>query len=133
MTTGFGATKHPRLFISRIHRPNTLGKVLQDHKRTWWAKQIRTNRNEAILNSDLPPAAFPEIAAGHTDRNRTSPFAFTGNKFEFPRRGALRANCANAMTCSIPLWPETFAQFSAKTWTPLSIRVKRREIGHQCT
>ena len=33
----------------------------------------------------------------NTDRNRTSPFAFTGNKFEFRAVGS-SANCANAMT-----------------------------------
>lgn len=40
---------------------------------------------------------IPEILLDNTDRNRTSPFAFTGNKFEFRAVGAL-ANCAGAMT-----------------------------------
>jgi glutamine synthetase len=37
---------------------------------------------------DLKVAALPEIARDLTDRNRTSPFAFTGNKFEFRAVGA---------------------------------------------
>ncbi len=40
---------------------------------------------------------IPEILLDNTDRNRTSPFAFTGNKFEFRAVGS-KANCANPMT-----------------------------------
>ncbi len=40
---------------------------------------------------------IPEIFIDNTDRNRTSPFAFTGNRFEFRAVGST-ANCAGAMT-----------------------------------
>ena len=40
---------------------------------------------------------IPEILLDNTDRNRTSPFAFTGNKFEFRAVGST-ANCAKPMT-----------------------------------
>ena len=40
---------------------------------------------------------IPELLLDNTDRNRTSPFAFTGNRFEFRAVGSL-ANCASAMT-----------------------------------
>src|SRR5699024_7266279 len=40
---------------------------------------------------------IPEILRDNTDRNRTSTFAFTGNKFELRAVGS-SANCANAMT-----------------------------------
>ncbi len=40
---------------------------------------------------------IPELFIDNTDRNRTSPFAFTGNRFEFRAVGST-ANCANAMT-----------------------------------
>lgn len=40
---------------------------------------------------------IPEILLDNTDRNRTSPFAFTGNKFEFRAVGS-SANCSQAMT-----------------------------------
>lgn len=40
---------------------------------------------------------IPEILLDNTDRNRTSPFAFTGNKFEFRAVGS-QANCAQPMT-----------------------------------
>ena len=40
---------------------------------------------------------IPEIMLDNTDRNRTSPFAFTGNKFELRAVGST-ANCAASMT-----------------------------------
>ena len=39
---------------------------------------------------------IPELLLDNTDRNRTSPFAFTGNRFEFRAVGS-EANCASAM------------------------------------
>ena len=43
---------------------------------------------------DIPQ--IPELMVDNTDRNRTSPFAFTGNRFEFRAVGSI-ANCASAM------------------------------------
>lgn len=45
---------------------------------------------------DLHMFQVPELLIDNTDRNRTSPFAFTGNRFEFRALGA-SANCASAM------------------------------------
>lgn len=45
---------------------------------------------------DMGVAQIPEIMLDNTDRNRTSPFAFTGNRFEFRAVGS-SANCAAAM------------------------------------
>jgi glutamine synthetase len=45
---------------------------------------------------NLGIARIPEILVDNTDRNRTSPFAFTGNRFEFRAVGS-EANCASAM------------------------------------
>jgi glutamine synthetase len=46
--------------------------------------------------SSINVKQIPEILLDNTDRNRTSPFAFTGNKFEFRAVGS-SANCANSM------------------------------------
>jgi glutamine synthetase type III len=46
----------------------------------------------------------------NTDRNRTSPFAFTGNKFEFRAVGST-ANCANPMTVLNTIMADTLKQF----------------------
>ena len=45
---------------------------------------------------DLKVSQIPELLLDNTDRNRTSPFAFTGNRFEFRAVGS-SANCASAM------------------------------------
>jgi glutamine synthetase len=47
------------------------------------------------LNLNIPK--IPEILLDNTDRNRTSPFAFTGNKFEFRAVGS-SSSCSKAMT-----------------------------------
>ncbi len=49
---------------------------------------------KAGLKLDIP--SIPELLIDNTDRNRTSPFAFTGNRFEFRAVGS-EANCASAM------------------------------------
>src|SRR5690625_1519960 len=53
-------------------------------------------QDEAMLKIDLLKS-IPELFKDNTDRNRTSPFAFTGNKFEFRAVGS-SANCASPMT-----------------------------------
>lgn len=52
---------------------------------------------EAKTELKLNIGKIPQILLDNTDRNRTSPFAFTGNKFEFRAVGS-SANCAQAMT-----------------------------------
>src|SRR5689334_10131931 len=66
-------------------------------------------QDEAILKLDLH-RSIPELMLDNTDRNRTSPFAFTGNKFEFRAVGS-SANCANAMTILNTIMAETLRKF----------------------
>ncbi len=66
-------------------------------------------QDEAILKLDLH-RSIPELFLDNTDRNRTSPFAFTGNKFEFRAVGS-SANCANAMTILNTIMAETLKSF----------------------
>ena len=54
--------------------------------------------------------SIPELLMDNTDRNRTSPFAFTGNKFEFRAVGS-SANCANPMTVLNTIMAETLKEF----------------------
>ena len=58
------------------------------------SKKGRVNANGFNLNINIPK--IPEILLDNTDRNRTSPFAFTGNKFEFRAVGS-SANFAQPM------------------------------------
>ena len=66
-------------------------------------------QDEAILKLDIHKS-IPELMLDNTDRNRTSPFAFTGNKFEFRAVGSA-ANCAQAMTVLNTILGETLSQF----------------------
>jgi glutamine synthetase len=55
---------------------------------------------------------IPEILLDNTDRNRTSPFAFTGNKFEFRAVGS-SANCATPMTVLNMIMAKQLKEFKA--------------------
>jgi hypothetical protein len=64
--------------------------------------ELEKNGNVKIEKGDnmymkLGISKIPEIILDNTDRNRTSPFAFTGNKFEFRAVGS-SANCGGPMT-----------------------------------
>ncbi len=60
------------------------------------------------FNIDVPK--IPEILLDNTDRNRTSPFAFTGNKFEFRAVGS-NANCGKPMIALNTILADQLAQF----------------------
>jgi len=62
---------------------------------------------------------IPEIFIDNTDRNRTSPFAFTGNRFEFRAVGS-SANCAEAMTTLNAAVAAQLLEFKAKLDEELS-------------
>ena len=62
------------------------------------------------VSLDIPQ--IPEIMLDNTDRNRTSPFAFTGNRFEFRAVGS-SANCAAAMIVLNSAVAEQLRQFKA--------------------
>jgi len=63
----------------------------------------------------------------NTDRNRTSPFAFTGNKFEFRAVGS-SANCANAMTTLNTIMAETLKVFKKDVDTLIE-KGEKKEIA----
>ena len=62
--------------------------------------------------SKMDLVEIPEIFVDNTDRNRTSPFAFTGNRFEFRAVGS-SANCAGAMTTLNAAVAEQLLDFKA--------------------
>jgi glutamine synthetase len=66
-------------------------------------------QDEVMLKLDIHKS-IPELLLDNTDRNRTSPFAFTGNKFEFRAVGS-SANCANCMTILNTIMAETLSSF----------------------
>ncbi|MEO8960310.1 MAG: glutamine synthetase III [Ginsengibacter sp.] len=66
-------------------------------------------QDEAMLKMDIHKS-IPELMLDNTDRNRTSPFAFTGNKFEFRAVGSSE-NCAGPMTVLNTIIAETLTRF----------------------
>jgi glutamine synthetase len=101
-----GANEAPPAIIS-VFIGQYLSKVLQDVKERVGDKF--DEQDEAILKLDLH-RSIPELLLDNTDRNRTSPFAFTGNKFEFRAVGS-SANCATAMTILNCIMAETLKNF----------------------
>jgi len=71
-----------------------LTKVLEELEGVTKGKLSPKEKTELKLNV---VGKIPDVLLDNTDRNRTSPFAFTGNKFEFRAVGST-ANCGNPMT-----------------------------------
>ena len=73
---------------------------------------------------------IPEIMRDNTDRNRTSPFAFTGNRFEFRAVGS-SANCGAAMTILNAAVAEQLTAFKQETDALIDKGVKKDEAIFQ--
>ena len=86
-----GANEAPPAIIS-IFLGSQLNDVLDEIETSRISKKIK---DEALLWQGIPK--IPQILKDNTDRNRTSPFAFTGNKFELRAVGS-SANSSSPMT-----------------------------------
>jgi glutamine synthetase len=118
-----GANEAPPAIIS-VFIGGFLSKVLQDLKERVGDKF--DEQDEAILKLDLH-RSIPELLLDNTDRNRTSPFAFTGNKFEFRAVGSA-ANCANPMIVLNTIMADTLRQFK-KDVDALIEKGEKKEIA----
>ena len=87
-----GANEAPPAIISSF-LGSQLSKVL-DHMEESATDELISLGGKHGMKLDIPQ--IPELLIDNTDRNRTSPFAFTGNRFEFRAVGS-EANCASAM------------------------------------
>lgn len=87
-----GANEAPPAIIS-VFIGSQLYRVLEELEKMVKAGKMTPDEKTALK---LNIGKIPEILLDNTDRNRTSPFAFTGNKFEFRAVGS-SANCASAM------------------------------------
>ncbi len=87
-----GANEAPPAIIS-IFLGSQISKVLDDIEKLGAKDALHMGPKQAIK---LSVSHIPELLMDNTDRNRTSPFAFTGNRFEFRAVGS-SANCAGAM------------------------------------
>lgn len=118
-----GANEAPPAIIS-VFTGKYLYEVLQEVKSR--VNNKFDEQDEAILKLDLH-RHIPELMLDNTDRNRTSPFAFTGNKFEFRAVGS-SANCASAMTVLNTIMAKTLVDFK-KDVDSLIEKGEKKEIA----
>lgn len=118
-----GANEAPPAIIS-VFIGQYLTKVLEDVKQRVGDKF--DEQDESMLKIDIH-RSIPELLMDNTDRNRTSPFAFTGNKFEFRAVGST-ANCANPMTILNTIMAETLKTFK-KEVDALIEKGEKKEIA----
>lgn len=88
-----GANEAPPAIIS-VFLGSQVSEILDKFEKSTVKDAIVVDSKKQI---SLGVGQIPEILLDNTDRNRTSPFAFTGNRFEFRAVGS-SANCASAMT-----------------------------------
>src|SRR6186713_2005129 len=118
-----GANEAPPAIIS-VFIGEYLTKVLNEFKERVSDKMDETD--ESMLKIDIHKS-IPELLLDNTDRNRTSPFAFTGNKFEFRAVGS-SANCANAMTVLNTIMADTLKKFKSEVDTHIE-KGDKKEIA----
>jgi glutamine synthetase len=104
-----GANEAPPAIIS-AYIGRYLGKVLDEIESRVGNKF--DEQDEVMLKLDIHKN-IPELLLDNTDRNRTSPFAFTGNKFEFRAVGS-SANCGYNMTILNTIMAETLTSFKTE-------------------
>ena len=124
-----GANEAPPAIISSF-----LGKQvseLLDHIEKADVGDILAMAGKQGLKMDIPE--IPELFIDNTDRNRTSPFAFTGNRFEFRAVGS-EANCASAMIALNRAVAEALADFKKRVDARIPELEKKLEgTGHTAT
>ncbi len=104
-----GANEAPPAVISAF-----LGKQLTDlleHIQASDKNNLFSLKGKQGMTLDIPE--IPELLIDNTDRNRTSPFAFTGNRFEFRAVGS-EANCACALIVLNTAVAEALASFKER-------------------
>ncbi|MCW8981079.1 MAG: glutamine synthetase III [Altibacter sp.] len=104
-----GANEAPPAIISAFIG-SQLTQVLDELEKVTNGKLSPQEKTDLKLNV---VGKIPEILLDNTDRNRTSPFAFTGNKFELRAVGS-KANCANPMTVLNAIVAKQLIEFKEK-------------------
>ena len=121
-----GANEAPPAIISSF-----LGKQvseLLDHIEKADVDDILAMAGKQGMKMDIPE--IPELFIDNTDRNRTSPFAFTGNRFEFRAVGS-EANCASAMIALNSAVAEALVNFKKRVDACIPTYEKKFEgTGH---
>ena len=117
-----GANEAPPAIIS-VFIGNQLTKVLAELEGVTKGKLSPEEKTDLKLNV---VGKIPEILLDNTDRNRTSPFAFTGNKFEFRAVGST-ANCANPMTVLNSIVAKQLIEFKEEVDTLIAEKEMKKD------
>ncbi|MCB2410487.1 glutamine synthetase III [Hymenobacter lucidus] len=117
-----GANEAPPAIMS-VFVGSQLNSVLDELERT--AKLPLDKGDNIYLKLGIDK--IPAILLDNTDRNRTSPFAFTGNKFEFRAVGS-SANCSSSMTVLNTIVAEQLIEFK-KSVDALIEQGKKKEVA----
>ncbi|MBS1585218.1 MAG: glutamine synthetase III [Bacteroidetes bacterium] len=118
-----GANEAPPAIIS-VYIGKYLTEVLNEVESR--VKEKFSEQDEVILKLDIHKQ-IPELLMDNTDRNRTSPFAFTGNKFEFRAVGS-SANCGSPMTVLNTIMTQSLKEFKRDV-DALIEKGEKREIA----
>lgn len=105
-----GANEAPPAIISSF-LGTQLSEALDTIENSTSDDQLIDLAGKQHMELDIPQ--IPELLIDNTDRNRTSPFAFTGNRFEFRAVGS-EANCASAMIALNAAVAEALASFKER-------------------
>lgn len=121
-----GANEAPPAIIS-VFLGKQLSKMLDELENKVTNKKM-TPDEKTELKLDI--GRIPEILLDNTDRNRTSPFAFTGNRFEFRAVGS-SANCSAAMISLCTAVANQLKQFKVDVDTLINKGIKKDEAIFQ--
>lgn len=121
-----GANEAPPAIMS-VFLGQQLSNVLDDlEKAVHSGKMSPEEKTKLKMNI----GRIPDILLDNTDRNRTSPFAFTGNKFEFRAVGS-SANCGGPMTVLNAIVAEQLVAFKKEVDTLIDKKVEKDEAIFQ--
>jgi glutamine synthetase len=126
-THRLGANEAPPAIMS-VFIGKTLSRVLDDLEAKVSEKKM-TPDEKTELKLDII-GKIPEILLDNTDRNRTSPFAFTGNRFEFRAVGS-SASCASPMIVLNTAMAEQLVSFKSEVDKLIEQGVKKDEAIFQ--
>ena len=118
-----GANEAPPAIIS-VFIGKALTHVLNDV-----AEKVSDSKSNQLLTEDLKlhiHNQIPDILLDNTDRNRTSPFAFTGNKFEIRATGS-SANCSSTMVVINTIVADQFLRFKNDVEALIAKEGEKRE------
>jgi glutamine synthetase len=118
-----GANEAPPAIIS-VFIGKALTHVLNDV-----AEKVSDTKSNQLLTEDLKlhiHNQIPDILLDNTDRNRTSPFAFTGNKFEIRATGS-SANCSSTMVVINTIVADQFIRFKNDVEALIAKEGEKRE------